>query len=177
MFNQLVEHKVRRSAHVVNRLVEHGGGTSASVGPHPGGRTLRDVIVDEGLELLSEEEARALLGAVGVGRVGVTIGALPAIFPVNHSVVDGAIVFHAAPGSELSAAVEGRTVAFEVDELDPAERTGWSVLAVGQVEVVDDLLRIVPTFVSGRRIVHQDGAPPRPSRDDQRRQQLEHLLG
>ena len=58
------------------------------------------MIVDEGLELLSEDEARKLLATGGVGRVGLTIGALPAIFPVNYKVIDGAIVFRTAPGSK-----------------------------------------------------------------------------
>jgi hypothetical protein len=34
-----------------------------------------------------------------VGRVGVTIGGVPAIFPVNDTVIDGAVVFLTAPGA------------------------------------------------------------------------------
>src|SRR5678815_1304916 len=67
--------------------------------------------VDEGLELLTEHDARALLASGEIGRVGITIGALPAIFPVNYRVIDGAIVFRTAPGSKLSAAAEGAVVA------------------------------------------------------------------
>lgn len=135
------------------------------------------MIVDEGLELLSEDEARELLAAGGVGRVGLTIGALPAIFPVNYKVIDGAIVFRTAPGSKTAAATAGAVVAFEVDDYQASERTGWSVLAVGQAELVHDLhltfevldmhlepfadgkrshiVRIEPTFLSGRRIIHE----------------------
>jgi nitroimidazol reductase NimA-like FMN-containing flavoprotein (pyridoxamine 5'-phosphate oxidase superfamily) len=104
------------------------------------------------------------------------MGALPAIFPVNYRVIDGAIVFRTAPGSKLSAAAEGAVVAFEVDDYQLTDRSGWSVLAVGRAEVVDDpelagkarlahlepfadgsratMVRIEPTFVSGRRLVH-----------------------
>jgi nitroimidazol reductase NimA-like FMN-containing flavoprotein (pyridoxamine 5'-phosphate oxidase superfamily) len=135
-------------------------------------------LVDEGLELLTEEQARELLAGGEVGRVGITIGALPAIFPVNYRVVDGAIVYRTSPGSKLSAAVEGAVVAFEVDDYQLADRTGWSVLAVGVARVVDDpsvvsrvtdaglqpladgvrsaIVRIEPTFLSGRRIVHDE---------------------
>ncbi len=135
------------------------------------------MIIDEGLELLSEEQARDLLASGEVGRIGITIGALPAIFPVNYRIIDGAIVFRTSPGSKLSAAAEGAVVAFEVDDYQLADRTGWSVLAVGRAEVVHDLattfkvldshlqpladgrrtsiVRIVPTFLSGRRIVHE----------------------
>jgi uncharacterized protein len=134
------------------------------------------VIVDEGLELLSEDQARDLLATAEVGRIGVTIGALPAIFPVNYRLIDGSIVFRTAAGSKMSAAAEGAVVAFEVDGYQLADRSGWSVLAVGRAEVVQDLamsvkvleaqlepwadghrttiVRIEPTFISGRRIVH-----------------------
>jgi nitroimidazol reductase NimA-like FMN-containing flavoprotein (pyridoxamine 5'-phosphate oxidase superfamily) len=134
------------------------------------------MIVDEGLELLTEEQARDLLATGEVGRVGITIEALPAIFPVNYRLIDGSIVFRTAPGSKMSAAAGGAVVAFEVDDYQLADRSGWSVLAVGRAEVVHDLdvtvnvlaagvepmvdgrrtniVRIEPMFVSGRRIVH-----------------------
>lgn len=132
------------------------------------------MIVDEDLEYLSESQCLALLADGDVGRVGVTMGALPAIFPVNYRLIDGAIVFRTSPGSKLSAAVNGAVVAFEVDDYHLGEHTGWSVLAVGPSEVVHDLslafrileeqlqplaegrrstiVRIRPSFVSGRRI-------------------------
>ena len=137
------------------------------------------MIIEEGLELLTEDQARGLLATGEVGRIGITIGALPAIFPVNYRVVDGAIFFRTSPGSKLAAATRGAVVAFEVDDYQLAGRSGWSVLAVGTAEVIDDLtltlrvldarlepladgprtsvVRIVPTFVSGRRIVHEAG--------------------
>ncbi|HEX6166199.1 MAG TPA: pyridoxamine 5'-phosphate oxidase family protein [Acidimicrobiales bacterium] len=139
------------------------------------------MLVDGGLELLEEHEAWALLRAGVVGRVGVTIGAMPAIFPVNYAVLDDdAVVFRTAPGSKLSAAASDAVVAFEVDDYDRADRSGWSVLVVGRSEVVHDLdvtrkvlaadlepyadgtrtsiVRIRPVFVSGRRIVREE--PP-----------------
>ena len=134
------------------------------------------MIVDGGLELLTEDEARALLAGGQVGRIGISIGALPAIFPVNYRLVDGAIVFRTAPGSKMSAAAAGAVVAFEVDDYGVLDRSGWSVLAVGRAEIVDDedviawveasglepfadgtrtaIVRIEPTFLSGRRLVH-----------------------
>ena len=134
------------------------------------------MIVDEGLELLTEEEARELLATGEVGRVGITIGAMPAIFPVNYCVLDGTIFFRTSPGSKLTAATNGAVVAFEVDDYQLTDRSGWSVLAIGTAELVHDpevvrevldtqleplagggrtaLVGIDPTFVSGRRIVH-----------------------
>ena len=142
--------------------------------------TLRCVLSDEGLEVLTEEESLRLLGTGELGRVGVTVGALPAIFPVNYRVVGEAIVFRTAPGTKLSAAADGAVVAFETDHYDTVDRTGWSVLVVGRSEVVHDLdmafkvldaglepfapgvrtaiVRIAPEFVSGRRIVREPDA-------------------
>jgi nitroimidazol reductase NimA-like FMN-containing flavoprotein (pyridoxamine 5'-phosphate oxidase superfamily) len=133
-------------------------------------------MVDGGLERLDDDEARRLLDRGEVGRVGITMGALPAIFPVDYRVVDGAIVFWTAPGSKMSAALAGAVVAFEVDDYGVSDRSGWSVLAVGEAHVVDDpevcraataaglepfvdsaraaLVRVEPTFLSGRRLVH-----------------------
>lgn len=141
------------------------------------------MIIDEGLELLTEEESVELLASERVGRVGITIGALPAIFPVNYAVIDDAIVFRTSPGSKMSAAASGAVVAFEVDNYHLSDRTGWSVLVVGRSEVVHDLdttfkvsaaalqplaggkrttiVRIEPAFISGRRIVHEAGPTAR----------------
>ena len=139
------------------------------------------MIVDGGLELLTEDEARRLLAGGEVGRIGISLGALPAIFPVNYRMVHGAIVFRTAEGSKLSAALAGAVVAFEVDDYGLLDRTGWSVLAVGQADVVVDpvlvgavdasglepfvdgarttIVRIEPTFLSGRRLVHGSPVP------------------
>jgi nitroimidazol reductase NimA-like FMN-containing flavoprotein (pyridoxamine 5'-phosphate oxidase superfamily) len=134
------------------------------------------LMVDNGVELLTEDACWALLSRAEVGRVGVTVAALPAIFPVNYAVLGRAVVFRTAPGTKLAAATSGEVVAFEVDEFAGADRSGWSVLAVGRAEVVHDLdvtvkvleaglepwadgtrvnvVRVAPTFISGRRLVH-----------------------
>jgi hypothetical protein len=52
--------------------------------------------------------------------------------------LDGDVVFRTAPGEKLIAAALNRTVAFEVDEYDVAERTGWSVNLVGTIEEIVD---------------------------------------
>jgi len=130
---------------------------------------------DEGLDLLTEPECYDLLASGSVGRVGVTVGALPVILPVNYRTVDRDVVFRTSPGTKLRAALDHAVIAFEVDALDERRRSGWSVLIVGRAhEVVDprevaqlDALglepwagdggrdrwvRLHPEFVSGRRI-------------------------
>ena len=132
------------------------------------------VLVENGLELLSEEECRALLCTESVGRIGLSVGALPAILPVNYAVIDDDIVFLTAEGMKLRAAMENTVVGFEVDHLDPALDYGWSVLVVGVAREVGPqerhrlgplrvnpwaggqrthLVRIHPEMISGRRIV------------------------
>lgn len=87
---------------------------------------------------MSEADCRQLLGCAEIGRVIVSIEALPAAFPVNYRVVDDAIVFRTGPGTKLTAALNGRVVGFEVDALDPVTRSGWSVLVVGMSTAVTD---------------------------------------
>jgi nitroimidazol reductase NimA-like FMN-containing flavoprotein (pyridoxamine 5'-phosphate oxidase superfamily) len=140
------------------------------------------MLIDEGLELLTDRECRHLLAQGEVGRIGISIGALPVIFPVNYRLIDGSIVFRTAPGSKLAAASRHTVVAFEVDDYDRDRRTGWSVLVVGHAEVVHGLdmtakvlaakvepwaegprtsiVRIALEYVSGRRILPSRPAVP-----------------
>jgi uncharacterized protein len=126
------------------------------------------------LEVVSKEGCLALLRQATMGRVAVTVGAIPEIFPVNFCLIDDAIVFRTGPGTKLYAASRRAIVAFEVDEFDVDDRHGWSVLVVGPSEEVtqpdeitkarrqladgwvpgdrDHVLRIAPHRVSGRRI-------------------------
>jgi nitroimidazol reductase NimA-like FMN-containing flavoprotein (pyridoxamine 5'-phosphate oxidase superfamily) len=85
----------------------------------------------EGVDLLSEQERRWLLGQARVGRVAVSLGALPAVFPVNYSVAGDEILFFTGEGTKLRAAAANVAVAFEVDHLDAFTQTGWSVLVAG----------------------------------------------
>jgi hypothetical protein len=86
---------------------------------------------------LSKQECLALLAAVPVGRVIYTDRALPAAQPVNYLLDGEEIIFRTANGSKLAAATRHAVVGFQVDEIDPRTRTGWSVLGVGEaIEVV-----------------------------------------
>ena len=89
------------------------------------------MLVDEGLELLDEEQCRRLLAGETLGRVGISLGALPAIFPVNYSMVDGDVMFRTGEGLKLRAALDHTIVAFEVDRASGQSQQGWSVLVVG----------------------------------------------
>src|SRR5436309_1849256 len=88
---------------------------------------------------MDRAECLRLLASVHVGRVAVASGeTAPVIRPVNYVFDDRSqcVVFRTAQGSKLHALLMRRRAAFEVDEIDPQTRTGWSVIIVGNVEEV-----------------------------------------
>jgi uncharacterized protein len=91
-----------------------------------------------GMEVLSRTECLARLGTSGIGRVAMTVGAEPAIFPVNYATHDRGVVFRTMPGLKLAHAARGAVLAFEVDGFNAMGHTGWSVVLVGPARVVDD---------------------------------------
>jgi hypothetical protein len=129
--------------------------------------------VDAGLELLDTPECFALAASRPVGRVAVSVGALPAVFPVNFCLLGNDVVFRTASGTKLAAAMDGAVVAFEVDDFDVLGHRGWSVMVVGEASEIlardlaaleplpvhpwahgvrDHVVRIRSQFVTGRRI-------------------------
>lgn len=87
---------------------------------------------------LSQDECRALLAKGGLGRVGVSTGALPAIYSVFFSLVDAHIVLRVSSDWELRKAVDNTVVAFNADGASEDGRSGWSVLVQGIGEEVKD---------------------------------------
>lgn len=81
---------------------------------------------------LARDESWALLRGCAAGRVIYARDALPAAALVNYALVDDLIVFSAGERSKLAGLLSGQVVAFEVDDVDPATGTGWSVLVVGR---------------------------------------------
>jgi len=139
-----------------------------------------------GMEKLSRDECLTLLATRSVGRVGITVSALPVIFPINFVLMDGDIVFRSSPGSKLTAAAQRAVVAFEVDDVDTMYHSGWSVLVVGPAYEITDpteleharnlpllpwapgtkghFIRIRAEIVSGRRLgTFAGGAESKPN--------------
>ena len=128
---------------------------------------------DRMLEVLAEEDCLDLLRSMSVGRIGLSMGALPVVLPVNYVVDAGRIVIRTGFGTKLSAAIRNAVVCFEVDSIDVDVETGWSVLVTGTArelqgaeaahaatlplrpwspQVGDHLVAIGIELVSGRRI-------------------------
>ncbi|WP_235532508.1 pyridoxamine 5'-phosphate oxidase family protein [Nocardioides sp. Root140] len=87
---------------------------------------------------LPTEKCLDLLSAGVVGRVAICTPDGPRIVPVNYAVVRGAVVFRTDPDSVLGQRRWPELLAFEVDHLDYERHRGWSVVAVGPGECVED---------------------------------------
>lgn len=97
-----------------------------------------------GLEILSRAECLALLGDSGMGRVAVTMHALPVVLPVCYAVLGDDVIIRTGTGTKLYAAVNHAVVTFEVDCLEGDDR--WSVCVTGVAAPVtrpDELARVV----------------------------------
>lgn len=88
---------------------------------------------------LGREECLRLLGTAAVGRVVVlTAAQTPVIRPVNFVFDERSqsVVFRCSGGTKLISLLGAARAWFEVDEIDPARRTGWSVIIAGVTEPV-----------------------------------------
>jgi|SRR5690606_17576574 len=131
------------------------------------------------VEHIGVDECWRLLASEPVGRVGVINDSGPEVYPVNHVVDRLTVLFRTDPGCILRAIDRSPAVCFQVDGIDRADETGWSVLVKGRgAEVVDPdelgrlatvplrywsigpkahWVRIEPREVTGRRIWRGDG--------------------
>jgi uncharacterized protein len=91
-----------------------------------------------GFEVLRRDECFALLRSAEVGRIGLSMSALPVVLPVNFAVDGDRLVVRTAAGSKLDAALGGAVVAFEADHIDPESGEAWSVLVRGSSAVLTD---------------------------------------
>jgi nitroimidazol reductase NimA-like FMN-containing flavoprotein (pyridoxamine 5'-phosphate oxidase superfamily) len=130
---------------------------------------------------LSKDECFGLLASQHLGRVVLVDDRGPVALPVNFVFDQHSVLFRTDEGTKLDAASRGARVAFEIDGIDEAHRTGWSVLVRGEaVEVTDPVelarlrqlplypwapgakghyVRILPALLTGRRIALPDDAP------------------
>lgn len=91
------------------------------------------------LERLTEKECADLLAQHHLGRVAYVENGCPSAVPINYVVEGGTVVFRLGKEGAVAAGVLGAAVAFEVDAMNQASRTGWSVLVRGTArEVTDD---------------------------------------
>jgi uncharacterized protein len=92
---------------------------------------------------LSRDVCVRLLARSSVGRVVISVDALPSVYPVNF-VTDGeSILFRTSAGLVYKVAERGDIVAFEVDNICSTRPIGndgqqpWAVTVVGPCRVID----------------------------------------
>jgi len=83
-------------------------------------------------DALSERECWELLATASVGRLALSVRALPVILPVQYC-LDGrrlavCLGHHALP----ERALDGTILAFAADSIDPVTRSGWLVQVQGK---------------------------------------------
>jgi hypothetical protein len=143
-----------------------------------------------GSDVIDEDECRKLLelaGASGrVGRLAINREGSPFVIPVNFSVCDETILVRLRPGFAAHH-LDGATVTFEIDDVEPYSKKGWSVEIEGPARLLtyDEVARlgnniprpivmypgirvfsIQPDRISGRSIRHDyEGASPAPTAD------------
>jgi uncharacterized protein len=84
-----------------------------------------------GLEVLERGECLRLLASVSVGRIAISVRALPLILPVRFVVDGDSILIRTHPGTTLEAATRGAVVAFEAEGANSPDLLDWSVLVTG----------------------------------------------
>ncbi len=131
------------------------------------------------LQELTRAECHDLLTRSSLGRVAFTEHALPAIRPVNYALVGNHVVLR-TEADGLGRRLDGQVVAFEVDDIDLHEGTGWSVVVTGFARLLqgpgelirsdspalgtlagqghDATVSIAPGQITGRRIRPAVGA-------------------
>ena len=138
------------------------------------------------LERLDEAECLRLISPGGIGRIAFTGRYGLTVLPVNYKLHNGAIVFRTAQdsptGEDLRTGIAHAEyqVAFEIDQVDPQTRDGWSVLIHGPAHHMstdaeraavlesgvepwpggdrEHVIRITPNTVTGRRLSHRPAA-------------------
>jgi len=86
---------------------------------------------------LSEQEARALLGAGLIGRLGCVYDGGPYVVPINYAVDGENIYIHALPGRKIEALRANRSACLQVDEI--IDEFHWSsTIAFGTYEEITD---------------------------------------
>ena len=87
---------------------------------------------------LTDHQSYERLLSTAFGRVALSSGALPVIFPIHYAMLDFDPVFRTDPGTTLMSASNGQVLCLEIDEIHPTLHTGWSVLVTGRADVLDD---------------------------------------
>jgi uncharacterized protein len=145
--------------------------TETGTSPKPGSQRFVELFPDECLRRLAASQ---------IGRLAVVVDHYPQVFCVNYRFDEGVIVFRCGEETNVHAA-DHQHVGFEVDAIDYATRTGWTVLVQGTADDITDrhedpsadharrldvepwtpgahprIIRIIPAEITGRELTARD---------------------
>ncbi len=137
-------------------------------------------------EPITQGDCIRLLGSAAIGRLALSIHALPVVLPCSFGLALDGIVIRTGGGPEFDQACDQAVVAFEVDGFDPILETGWTVLVQGLATVLtgpleldvasqlelapwgdppgESFVRVPLDLVTGRRLGHWYGLAACPRR-------------
>lgn len=118
-------------------------------------------------DVLSERECWELLATASVGRLALSIRALPVILPVQYYLDGGRLAVCLGHRELPERALDETIIAFAADSIDPVTRSGWSVQIQGRSVIpcglqintdcgwpaaVAQVVQIEPGTISGYRM-------------------------
>jgi nitroimidazol reductase NimA-like FMN-containing flavoprotein (pyridoxamine 5'-phosphate oxidase superfamily) len=121
------------------------------------------------MKALLEEEARALLSACRIGRLGCVDNGEPYVVPINYLLDGSSIYSHSLPGRKIDAMRAHPRACLQVDHID--DDFHWnSAIAFGNFEEIDHprdrrdilgkLLARFPQLTPVESMIVQDAAAP-----------------
>jgi uncharacterized protein len=87
---------------------------------------------------LDRAECMQLLATQSVGRVAYATDAGARILPVNYVLGADCVIFRTVPDGEIFRYALNSTCAFEIDETNEFFESGWSVVAVGRLQLATE---------------------------------------
>jgi nitroimidazol reductase NimA-like FMN-containing flavoprotein (pyridoxamine 5'-phosphate oxidase superfamily) len=119
--------------------------------------------------MLSESEARNLITAGRIGRLGCVDNGEPYVVPINYVFADGSIFSHSLPGRKIDVLRAHPRACLQVDEIENDLK--WrSVIAYGNFEeirvpsdrrsILSQLLARFPLLTPVESLMAQDASAP-----------------
>jgi 1-acyl-sn-glycerol-3-phosphate acyltransferase len=85
------------------------------------------------MQIIEVDECVRLLRRGGIGRIAIVMDDTPSIRPVNFAFDGERVVIRTGDTVLAEAGERGAAAQLEVDEIDPFDHTGWSVIVTGHV--------------------------------------------
>lgn len=130
------------------------------------GRVVGDDLIEQtpqpssSLDAIPRDECVELLATARVGRVAFVRSTGPVVIPLNYVWSEGRVIFRTSPNNSWVWVLRRSRAAFEVENIDEATRSGWTVLVQGQAahldptDVTDPAIGDLHPWAAGERPLH-----------------------